>query len=396
MGRVYNALMRADRWRDNAEPIGSPAMAEAGRPCPEPLDRGQERASTAPDAQAPGSPFLFDTTADVDGFISASFQQAVIDDPSPNRFARNQPAHEHFSGERAANQSDILTDILAASAPPPQLSVAPAPAPAFVEPRQSANVHDLPLDPHLPAIASGDDLASERYRTLAVRLINFASKRKLKTLLVTSAQEGEGKSTVAANLAWVMAKAGARRVLLLDADLRRPSSARMLGVEPRGGWLDMTEGRAKFEDAAVRLDPNSLYLLAPQAARNHAANGMKGAGAPLIDHAAASEAVTSSRVEELLEDLERHFDFILIDAPPILEFADAQRLASIVDGSVMVVRAARTHHEMVSDALKLIPKERRLGVVLNEAQTDEEVAYGYRKKKAGIKAALKDKRERSR
>jgi capsular exopolysaccharide synthesis family protein len=261
-----------------------------------------------------------------------------------------------------------------------------------VEPRQHANVLDLTLDPHLSAIALSDDLASERYRTLAVRLINFASKRKLKTLLVTSAQEGEGKSTVAANLAWVMAKAGARRVLLVDADLRRPSAARMLGVKPNGGWLDMTEGLMKLEDAAVRLDPNSLYLLAPRSARNEAKNGSLNAGASSPDPVAASEALTSSRVEELLQDLERHFDFIVIDAPPILEFADAQRLASIVDGSVMVVRAARTHHEMVSDALKLIPKERRLGVVLNEAQVDEEIAYGNRKKKTGIKAIFGNKR----
>ena len=393
MGRVYNALMRADRWNDNSRPIGSApgrdADSEAG-PGGELQQVAQEPGASARTAQSPDIPHLFDSNAEIDGFISASFQPPAIDGLARNQFTRDQLVLEHFVEEWTSNQATMPP--APAIAPKIQVAPAPAPPPPFVEPRQRVNVLDLALDPHLSAVALTDDLASERYRTLAVRLINLASKRKLQTLLVTSAQEGEGKSTVAANLAWVMAKAGARRVLLLDADLRRPSAARALGINPNGGWLDMTEGRMKLEDAAVRLDPNSLYLLAPQAASRKAGNGSADGAPSSLDHVAASEALTSSRVEELLKDLERHFDFIVIDAPPILEFADAQRLASIVDGSVMVVRAARTHYEMVTDALKLIPKDRRLGVVLNEAQIDEEIAYGKRKKKSGIKAALMNKR----
>src|SRR5215213_5026399 len=305
MGRVYNALTRADRWNDSTRPIGSAAGSGAAERSGadrggEPRQVAREAASSARTGRASDAPFLFHSSAEIDGFISASFQSPPIDGQALNQFTRDQLALEHFVDEWAASQSNAPP----APAPSSGLNVAqaPPPAPIFVEPRQHANVLNLTLDPHLSAIALSDDLASERYRTLAVRLINFASKRKLKTLLVTSAQEGEGKSTVAANLAWVMAKAGARRVLLVDADLRRPSAARMLGVKPNGGWLDMTEGLTKLEDAAIRLDPNSLYLLAPRSASDEAKNGSPGGEASAPDRVAASEALTSSRVEELLQD----------------------------------------------------------------------------------------------
>jgi capsular exopolysaccharide synthesis family protein len=258
----------------------------------------------------------------------------------------------------------------------PRLRVAAVPAPpAFTEPQRALSVLDLEVEPHLAAVAASDALAAERYRTLAVRILNLASRRKLKTMLVTSAQEGEGKSTVAANLAWVMAKKEERRVLLIDSDLRRPSIGRMLGIETENGWLDIIDAKAGLHEAAVRIDPNGLYVLTPRGTREAALQSDY--------HTGGSDAFTSSRVEEMLRDLENFFDFIVIDSPPILEFADSQRLASILDGTMIVVRAGRTHHDAVMDALKLIPKERRLGVALNCSQIEEGAGY-YRKKKTGL------------
>jgi Mrp family chromosome partitioning ATPase len=100
--------------------------------------------------------------------------------------------------------------------------------------------------------------------------------------------------------------------------------------------------------------------------------------------ATPADLLSSSQVEKLFKELEQHFDFILIDAPAILDSADAQRIASIVDGTVMVTRAGQTNHTDVTDALKLIPLESRLGIVLNEAPVGEE-AIGRQRKKARTK-----------
>jgi protein-tyrosine kinase len=346
MGRVYRALVKADRWTDRAHPIARPA----GHTNAAPQHRSVSGVATA----------AADSSAEVCTDDSAATGYAGhFGDPAAGPdfgFEAEPPESEPF----AISQALALAKPFYVAQPVPVPTV-----PVFVEPEKSVSVTQLRVDAHLSAITGLDDLAGERYRTLAVRLLNFAARRKLKSLLVTSASEGEGKTTVATNLAWVMANCSERRVLLIDADLRNPSVSRMLAVEPCCDLLDLAEGRSRLTEAAIRIDPNGLYVLASRAAK--------------------ADALASSRVEAMLRELEHYFDFIIIDAPPIAEFADAQRLASVADGTVMVARAGRTHHNAVTDALKLVPKERRLGVVLNEAEVAEEIAYHSRKKQSAIK-----------
>jgi capsular exopolysaccharide synthesis family protein len=343
MGRVYNALVKSERWKDSRA---------FGRP----ISRNQQndsRSSQSFDDARWNAPTDFE---------QADFESATAGDFDQSSKKPDPPAQEEVALSQASP-----------AAPRMRIASVPAP-PSFAEPRLAVNVLDLEIEPHLAAVAASDALAAERFRTLAVRILNLASRRKLKTLLVTSAQEGEGKSTIAANLAWVMAKRDERRVLLIDADARRPSIGRLLGINAERGWMDLIAGNSRLEEAAIRIDPNGLYVLTPQSSRRESAQS---------DYSPeGSDALTSSRVEELLRDLEHFFDFILIDSPPLLEFADSQRLASIVDGAMLVVRAGSTHHEQVTDALKLIPKERRLGVALNGSQIEEEIAY-YKKRKTG-------------
>lgn len=358
MGRVYNALIKSERWRDRSRPIGAPTGGS---------QEASEQTFSHSDEQWTSPP------ADAYTWNSKDFDPAVEFEA-----ADFESEKKEFHEEAHHSAPDKGNELALSQTKPgvPKLRVASVPAPpAFTEPRRALSVFDLAVEPHLAAVAATDALAAERYRTLAVRILNLASRRKLKTMLVTSAQEGEGKSTVAANLAWVMAKKEERRVLLIDADLRRPSIDRMLGIETENGWLDMIEARAKLQDTAIRIDPNGLYVLSPRASSE--------AEVQSDYHVGGSDAFTSSRVEEMLRDLEHFFDFIVIDSPPILEFADSQRLASIVDGTMIVVRAGRTHHDAVVDALKMVPKERRLGVALNGSQIEEGAGY-YRKKKTGL------------
>ncbi len=370
MGRVYNALLRSERLKQSERPARVP------------------NPPVHADKQQPARPAPFRTPA-----REARAAQPVQDKP-----AFDKPAFELTSielvdtGNRAATVANVeaepsapfdfseliaLSEVIAASPrrevkpqTRPQsvhklgddLRVATAPAPVFVEPSQAFAVSKTTVAACLTAITGDDAQASERYRTLGVRLLNLAAKRKLKTVVVTSSREREGKSTVAINLAWAMAKAGERRVALIDANLDHQSVARMLGVKPQHGWLDVIENGVQLSNAITRLDPNKLYLLAAGPEKNFTIR----------------DAFSSQRIENLIADLERHFDFIIINAPTI-KSTDAQRLASITDSTLMVVRAGHTPHDEVREALKLVPRDACAGIVLNESDVKEQFTRKDRK-----------------
>ncbi len=351
MGRVYKALAKS--WKEEAR---QPERKEPSR---------------IPSPQTTAEPVTYDDAqSDIVYGLGLALQESVVDYYTPARPADFNVEDEiPMLRDAAVSRESQINDW---SYEPRRLAVAPIPKPTvvFTEPGTVVTVSNLSVEPHLVAINGSDVLAAERYRTLAVRLLNMASRqnKKTKTLLITSAREGEGKTTVATNLAWVMAKPGERRVLLIDAHIQSSTVCAKLKLNPQCGWLDVVDGNSRFVDAAIRLDPNGLYVMSPRKMENGSTNTV------------TADVLTSSRVEQLFKELEQYFDFILIDAPPILDSADAQRIASIVDGTVMVTRAGRTPHTDVTAALKLIPKERRLGIVLNEARVEEEATGNKRKK----------------
>jgi capsular exopolysaccharide synthesis family protein len=204
-----------------------------------------------------------------------------------------------------------------------------------------------------------DETATGPYRCLAVRVSNILAGRELKTIIVTSAREGEGKTTVAANLAASIAHLAKGRVLLIDGDLRRPRLGERLGILPRFGWGDLVEGLASPMNSIVRTEPGALHVLVN---KSICQLPQSSASQKLVD------LLASPRPEELLEELKQQFEVIIVDCPCITEYAEAQKLALIADGTIMVVRAGKTHHSAVTDALKLVPKERRLGIVLNDSE----------------------------
>ena len=150
-------------------------------------------------------------------------------------------------------------------------------------------------------------------------------------------------------------------MLLLDANPRATSIKRLLGALPARGWLGLSDRQTELADAMMRLDPNGLYLMT--------ARGLS--ETTEADDGALDEALMSARFEKLLARLAERFDLIVIDAPAICDSAEAQQLAAIADGCVLVARAGRTHYRRVSEATDLVPQERRLGVVLNECEVAE-------------------------
>ena len=196
----------------------------------------------------------------------------------------------------------------------------------------------------LVALAAPESPAAGQYRVLWQRVVRLAASRPLRVLAVTSAGRREGRTTTAANLA-LTAAADGRAVLLVEADLRHPALARLLGLVPRPGAGDVLEGRADLAEAVARLGP--LAVLAAGEARDP--------GAALRGPAAA----------DLAARLRADWELVILDAPPALAFADGDRLAGDADAALLVVRAGRTPREVIRTALDALG-DRAAGLVLND------------------------------
>jgi len=354
MGRVYNALRKSERFQEADRPIGQPERdgAEDMRR----RDVAPVRPLNAPSA-AP-APFLFDDESATSVDLTSSFTELMLaaqptEAPTEVRsFATPRPAPQQARRPVAAKPAPVVQ--------------APTGAPVkFDEPIDVSNIRDLAVDQHVAALTGADTQAGERYRSLAAKLLNLADRRKLKTLLITSAEQGEGKTTVATGAAWLLAKQPGRRVLLIDARPDSSSVGRMFGIDRKRGWLNLIDGSCELKQALTRLEPNGLYVLT--------------AGS-----SAASQTTDelSSRLEDLIADLATQFDLVIVDSGSIIQSSEAQRLAAVLDGVVIVARAGNTNRNKVNTARKLIPKERRLGVVLNEAEAGAEIADRVSKRKS--------------
>jgi capsular exopolysaccharide synthesis family protein len=213
---------------------------------------------------------------------------------------------------------------------------------------------DVHPEARLVALAAPDSAAAEQFRVLHQRVLRLAARRPLRVLAVTSAGRREGRTTTAANLALTAAREG-RAVVLVEADLRRPTLGRLLGLSPRPGVADVLAGRAALGEALVRVGPLAVLL---------AGDAGDDPGALLRGPAAAA----------LLDQLRAAYDLVVLDAPPALAFADGDRLSGDADAALLVVRAGTTPRQVVRLALDALG-DRAAGIVLNDVDP-EAVAHG--------------------
>jgi capsular exopolysaccharide synthesis family protein len=199
---------------------------------------------------------------------------------------------------------------------------------------------------------------TEAYRTLRTSVL-LSGEEATRRLLVTSPQPRDGKTTVCLHLAWSLAQLG-RRVLLIDADLRKPNCARQLGLEHPHGLGDYLEGAA---DAAAVQVPSSIENL-----------WCVPAGRPRED---AGDLLHSPRLAALLDLAEREFDHVVIDSPPSLALSDARTLGRLAEGVLLVVSDSteRASLERTKQALD-DAGVRLLGFVMNRVNLDD-LAYSY-------------------
>jgi capsular exopolysaccharide synthesis family protein len=200
--------------------------------------------------------------------------------------------------------------------------------------------------------------AKEQYRRLAAALHHAQTATGVNVVMVASAVPAEGKTLTAANLALTFAESYARRVLLIDADLRNPTLNRIFGVESQGGLSELLV-LAGHTLRAVPVTPRLSVL---------------SAGRPSADPMAG---LTSARMRKVLEEARTDYDWVILDTPPIALLPDANLVAEMVDMAVLVVRAGTTPYRLVQRAVEQIGRQRIAGVVLNGATTNVSGEYGH-------------------
>jgi capsular exopolysaccharide synthesis family protein len=222
------------------------------------------------------------------------------------------------------------------------------------------------ISPVLIAALAPHALAAEQYRTLRTRLGTVDHGHPRRVLLVTSPAKGDGKSVTAANLALTMAQEFNRRIVLVDADLRRPSVHRLFGLPSQPGLADVLKGDAVLDEALVYLPEYQLAVL-PAGSR--------------VD--SQTELLGSQAMRRTIDALRSRFDRVVLDTPPALPLADVAVVAPMTDGLVLVVRAGETPKPLIERALAACDESRLLGLVLN-GTGDRDVTYqGYATQGAG-------------
>jgi capsular exopolysaccharide synthesis family protein len=220
------------------------------------------------------------------------------------------------------------------------------------------------VEPHLVAITQPRSPYCEQFRSLRTRILQAGEHEQVQAIVVTSAGIAEGKTLTALNLAWLLAQTEGVKALIIDSDLRRPCATTYLGIDLPVGLSEVLGGNLMLEEAIVRLEPAGLYLLPGGKARDDVAELLSGP--------------TFARV---VKDARRIFDYVIIDAPPLGIFTDANVLIDRADGALLVVRAGKARYAVVDRLLGQLPRERMLGVVLNRADDKLEsntYRYDYR------------------
>ncbi len=267
----------------------------------------------------------------------------------------------------SADDAGLLPD-LAAPLPSEAAAALPGPAVSAVIPIQSAGGNgflDCPQKQWRPDLkhmlffekAHRERRGTEQFRTLRSRLYQIRDKRPLKSILVSSALPGEGKSFIAANLAQVLARQHGRRVLLLDADLRRSSLHSALGTTSAPGLTDYLAGEVDALAAIQRGPMESLYFMPSGRSASNPA-----------------ELISSARMKTLSEQMAEMFDWIVVDSPPAVLVSDASMAARYCDGVLLVVQAASTPYDVASKLRHEFRQSPLLGVVLN--QVEATATYG--------------------
>ena len=203
---------------------------------------------------------------------------------------------------------------------------------------------------------------TEQFNTIRTNIKFSNVDKDYKTLMVTSSNISEGKSTVSANIATTFAKQGLH-TLLVDSDLRRPTINATFGIDnPQGLSNYLSERSFDVNSIIYKTSVKNLYVMP---------------SGPIPPN--PSELIGSKRMAELIKKLSEQLDLVIFDAPPVLSVTDAQIVSTNVDGTILVVRANKTEKAAVKEAVRLIKQVggHIIGTILNDVEVKGSGYYGY-------------------
>ncbi|AJY75707.1 CpsD/CapB family tyrosine-protein kinase [Paenibacillus beijingensis] len=202
---------------------------------------------------------------------------------------------------------------------------------------------------------------SEAYRTLRTNIQFSSIDNKINVLMVASAQSGEGKSTTVSNLAVTYAQEG-KKVLLIDADLRKPTMHRIFGLSNRVGLTSVITGQIRPSDAIQSTEVINLSLLPSGTIPPNPA-----------------ELLASQKMKAFVNEMKGAYDMVIFDTPPVLAVADSLIVSSVCDGVVIVVQEGRVKRELVRKAKESLERvnAKLIGVVLNNVKKSKDGYYYY-------------------
>ena len=279
----------------------------------------------------------------------------------------SQESYEPRRPARSADRASGRAEVFRPEPPPPvdlPVSTAATETPVFDRPDAEnledviASVREIAFRPVKDALiihpTQPREAPAEEFKTLRTRLDHMQRLQPLHTLVVTSASPAEGKSFTAMNLAITQSQLAQKRVLLADFDFRRPSVHSTLQIPCCPGITDYLVGKATLNDILCRVAGTNLYVLpAGESVPN-----------PL-------ELLNLRECKSLIDDLRNHFDWVILDSPPLLFAADGNLLSTMCDGTILVVRIGATTYDSVARAMQSLCENNVLGVVVNGARHGE-------------------------
>jgi capsular exopolysaccharide synthesis family protein len=216
------------------------------------------------------------------------------------------------------------------------------------------------VEGHLVGILAVDSFEAEQYRTLCHLVEQLHKEVGLSVIAVSSPAIGDGKTITAINLAATLTQTPQARVLLIDLDLRRPSIANYLGIDSlnsRGLEDGIRDPNLSLEHLTRSLAPLNLSVV-------------------LADSLSIApyDVFKASRLDELIEEARRGYDYIVLDAAPLIPFPDCRLIERLVDGFLIVVAAHKTPRKLLEEAIAVVDPEKVVGLVFN---SDNQLVFGY-------------------
>jgi exopolysaccharide/PEP-CTERM locus tyrosine autokinase len=218
---------------------------------------------------------------------------------------------------------------------------------------ESKKRNGMILDQRTVSLSQPGSMAAEQFRKLRTYLLRLKIVEPIKTIMVTSATSGEGKSFVSTNLAISIARDLRSNALLLDCDLRNPTLSKWLGFQNGKGLSDYLKGNGNFSGLLMKTEVEKLSVVTAGTIQDNPA-----------------ELLGSRKMEALVHELKSNYKewYMIFDSTPLLATSEAEVLAKIVDGIIVVVKAGQTSRETVKKAIASLEKEKLLGFVLNHLE----------------------------